>query len=206
MGPANVGPWLEQVGDGLAQKVTIGRGVEIPEVADRHLCSPKASLTLALTQSSSIRGPTGIRVSGSTNVAVMRGRCGPSRTATASTASSQVRRMTSGPWSTRQMMRMMSSSACAHSGCGTPGRRDPDLGRVTRPDDGRGMSPETAGPVRGEAGGRVAGQDVRLAHDAGQRPQQRARKHHHPPSFIGPPVPGQADRPHHDRPPEYRTT
>jgi len=39
-----------------------------------------------------------------------------------------------------------------------------------------------------------------------QRPEQRARQHHHPPSFIGPPVPGQDDRPHRDRPHEYRTS
>ena len=32
---------------------------------------------------------------------------------------------------------------------------------------------------------------MRLAHDAGQRPEQRARKRYHPPSLIGPPVPGQ---------------
>ena len=30
MGPANVAPWLEQVGDGLAKKVTIGLDAEIP--------------------------------------------------------------------------------------------------------------------------------------------------------------------------------
>jgi len=36
-------------------------------------------------------GPTGIRASGWTNTAVMRGRCGPSRAGTASTASSPVR-------------------------------------------------------------------------------------------------------------------
>jgi hypothetical protein len=36
MGPANVAPWLEQVGDGLAKKVTIGLDAEIPEVADCH--------------------------------------------------------------------------------------------------------------------------------------------------------------------------
>jgi hypothetical protein len=34
MGPANVAPWLEQVGDGLAKKVTVGCGAEIFEVAD----------------------------------------------------------------------------------------------------------------------------------------------------------------------------
>jgi hypothetical protein len=33
MGPANVAPWLEQVGDGLAKKVTIGLDAEISEVA-----------------------------------------------------------------------------------------------------------------------------------------------------------------------------
>jgi hypothetical protein len=27
-------PWLEQVGDGLAKKVTVGRGTEIFEVAE----------------------------------------------------------------------------------------------------------------------------------------------------------------------------
>ena len=36
MGPANVAPWLEQVGDGLAKKVTIGLDAEISEVADCH--------------------------------------------------------------------------------------------------------------------------------------------------------------------------
>jgi hypothetical protein len=36
--------------------------------------------------------------------------------------------------------------------------------------------PETARPVHGETGGRVAGQYVRLAHDGSQRPQQRTRK------------------------------
>jgi hypothetical protein len=30
---------------------------------------------------------------------------------------------------------------------------------------------------------------MRLAHDGGQRPEQRDRKRHHPFSFIGPPVP-----------------
>jgi len=30
-----------------------------------------------------------------------------------------------------------------------------------------------------ETGGRVAGQDVRLAHGAGQRPEQRTRKRHY---------------------------
>jgi hypothetical protein len=34
------------------------------------------------------------------------------------------------------------------------------------------MPPETAGPVHGEAGGRVAGQDMRLAHNPGERPEQ----------------------------------
>jgi hypothetical protein len=33
MGPANVAPWLEQVADGLAKKVTIGLEAEILEVA-----------------------------------------------------------------------------------------------------------------------------------------------------------------------------
>jgi len=36
MRPANVAPWLEQVGDGLAKKVTIGLDAEISEVADCH--------------------------------------------------------------------------------------------------------------------------------------------------------------------------
>jgi len=36
MGLANVAPWLEQVGDGLAKKVTIGLDAEISEVADCH--------------------------------------------------------------------------------------------------------------------------------------------------------------------------
>jgi hypothetical protein len=36
MGPANVAPWLEQVGDGLAEKLTVGRGAEIFKVADGH--------------------------------------------------------------------------------------------------------------------------------------------------------------------------
>ena len=45
---------------------------------------------------------------------------------------------------------------------------------------------------------------MRLAYDAGQRLEQRARKRHHPLSLIGPPVPGQGDRPHRDRPLEYR--
>ena len=36
MGPADVAPWLEQVGDGLAKKVTIGLDAEISEVADCH--------------------------------------------------------------------------------------------------------------------------------------------------------------------------
>jgi len=40
-----------------------------------------------------------------------------------------------------------------------------------------GHAPPNA-PVHGEADGRVAGQDVRLAHDVGQRPEQRARKRH----------------------------
>jgi hypothetical protein len=42
------------------------------------------------------------------------------------------------------------------------------------------MALETACPVNGETGGRVAGQDVRLAHDGGERLQQRARQRHHP--------------------------
>jgi len=36
MGPADVAPWLEQVGDGLAEKVTIGLEAEISEVAGCH--------------------------------------------------------------------------------------------------------------------------------------------------------------------------
>jgi hypothetical protein len=36
MGPANVAPWLEQVSDGLAKKVTIGLDAEISEIADCH--------------------------------------------------------------------------------------------------------------------------------------------------------------------------
>jgi hypothetical protein len=36
MGPADVAPWLEQVSDGLAKKVTIGLDTEISEVADCH--------------------------------------------------------------------------------------------------------------------------------------------------------------------------
>ena len=36
MGPANVAPWLEQVGDGLAEKLTVGRGAEIFKVTDGH--------------------------------------------------------------------------------------------------------------------------------------------------------------------------
>ena len=47
--------------------------------------------------------------------------------------------------------------------------------RITRPNDSRRLPPETASPVDGETGGRVAGQDVRLAHDASQRPEQRPR-------------------------------
>jgi hypothetical protein len=35
-GPANVAPWLEQVGDGLAKRVTLGLDAEISEVADCH--------------------------------------------------------------------------------------------------------------------------------------------------------------------------
>ena len=65
------------------------------------------------------------------------------------------------------------------AGLRTQGQHGRHLGRVTRPDDGRRMSPETARPVHGVTGGRVAGQDVRLAHDARQRPEQRARKRHH---------------------------
>ena len=38
------------------------------------------------------------------------------------------------------------------------------------------MSLERPGPVNGETSGRVAGQDMRLAHDSEQRPDQRARK------------------------------
>ena len=33
MGPANLAPWLEQVGNGLAEKLTVGRGAEIFKVA-----------------------------------------------------------------------------------------------------------------------------------------------------------------------------
>ena len=36
MGPADVAPWLEQVGDDLAKKLTVGRGAEIRVVADGH--------------------------------------------------------------------------------------------------------------------------------------------------------------------------
>ena len=64
---------------------------------------------------------------------------------------------------------------------------------------GRRMPLEVAASVHGETGDAAAGQDVRLAHDAGQRPEQCARKRH-PPSFIGPAVPGQAGRPYRDRP------
>jgi hypothetical protein len=42
------------------------------------------------------------------------------------------------------------------------------------------MPQETAGPVNGETGGRVAGQNMRLAHDGGQRLEQRAQQRHHP--------------------------
>ena len=71
-----------------------------------------------------------------------------------------------------------------HPGAGAQGQHGRDLGRVTWPDDGRRMPGETAGPVHRESGGRVAGQHARLAHDAGQRPEQRPRKRHHPPSFT----------------------
>jgi hypothetical protein len=58
-----------------------------------------------------------------------------------------------------------------------------------------------ASPKRSSAPTLTSAQpDVRLAHDVGQRLEQRARKRHHPFSFIGPPVPGQPDRPHRDRP------
>jgi len=46
-------------------------------------------------------------------------------------------------------------------------------------------APETPGPVHRETRDRVAGQNMRLAHDAGQRPQQPARQRHHPPSLTG---------------------
>jgi hypothetical protein len=41
------------------------------------------------------------------------------------------------------------------------------------------MAAEAPGPVNGEPGGRVAGQDVLLAHDRRQRPQYRDRKRFH---------------------------
>ena len=60
------------------------------------------------------------------NAAAMRGRCEPSRTAAASTVSSRVRRMSSGPWPARQIMRTMSSSTGPRSGCGATGRSRPN--------------------------------------------------------------------------------
>ena len=43
MGPADVAPWLEQVGDGLAEKVTIGLEAEIFEVAGCHQAAQERS-------------------------------------------------------------------------------------------------------------------------------------------------------------------
>jgi hypothetical protein len=57
----------------------------------------------------------------------------------------------------------------SHPGVGTQGQDRRHLGRITRPNDGRRKALETAGPVNGETGGRVASQDMRLAHDGGQR-------------------------------------
>ena len=74
------------------------------------------------------------------------------------------------------------------AGAGAQGQHGRDLGHLTGPDDGRRLPLEPAGPVHGVTGGRVAGQDVRPADDASQRPQQRARKRHHPLSFPSLPV------------------
>ena len=76
-----------------------------------------------------------------------------------------------------------------HAGVSAQGQHGRNLGRITRPNDGRRMALKPARPVHGETGRRVTSQDMRLAHDAGQRPEQRARKRHHPLSFTGPPVP-----------------
>jgi hypothetical protein len=76
-----------------------------------------------------------------------------------------------------------------HAGVSAQAQHSRNLGRITRPNDGRRMALEPARPVNSETGRRVTSQDMRLAHDGGQRPEQRARQRHHPLSFIGPPVP-----------------
>jgi hypothetical protein len=43
MGPADVAPWLEQVGDGLAKKVSIGLEADISEFADGHQAAQQRS-------------------------------------------------------------------------------------------------------------------------------------------------------------------
>ena len=70
------------------------------------------------------------------------------------------------------------------AGVRAQGQHRRHLGRILGPNGRRCPPPETARPVHGEPGGRVAGQHVRLAHDAGQRPEQRTRKRHHPPSLL----------------------
>ena len=50
MGQANVAPWLEQVGDGLAKKVTIGLDAEIPEVAASAASCPRTGRDALLTR------------------------------------------------------------------------------------------------------------------------------------------------------------
>ena len=70
------------------------------------------------------------------------------------------------------------------AGVGAQCQHGRDLGRITGPNDRRRMPPETARPVHGETGGRLAGQDVRLAHDASQRPEQRVWQRHHSPLAV----------------------
>ena len=75
-----------------------------------HYCAPRGETDSVLRQSSRIPGLTGMRASGWMNAAVIRGsdanrHVSPRRLP----PSSRGRRATSGPWSTRQMMRTMSS-------------------------------------------------------------------------------------------------
>ena len=53
-----------------------------------------------------------------------------------------------------------------HADVSAQGQHGGNLGRITRPNDGRRMALEPARPVHGETGRRVTSQDMRLAHDA----------------------------------------
>jgi hypothetical protein len=66
-------------------------------------------------------------------------------------------------------------------GVAAQGEHRRDSGRVPGPHDGGRLPAEPPRPVDGVPGGRVPGQDMLRAHDASQRPDQRAGKRFHPP-------------------------